>query len=29
MNQEEINEKKSFVAFYFAKFNENAREALG
>lgn len=29
MDQDEINENKSFVAFYFAKFNEEAREALG
>ena len=29
MTQEEINEKKSFVAYYFARFNEDARNALG
>ena len=28
MSQEEINENKSFVAFYFAKFNDDARIAL-
>jgi len=29
MTQEQINEKKSFAAFYFAKFNHDARKALG
>ena len=29
MTQEEINEHKSFVAYYFAKFNEDAKSALG
>ncbi|ACX74535.1 hypothetical protein FSU_1377 [Fibrobacter succinogenes subsp. succinogenes S85] len=29
MTQEEINEHKSFVAYYFAKFNEKAKSALG
>lgn len=29
MTQEQINEKKSFVAFYFAKFNHDARKTLG
>lgn len=29
MTQEQINENKSFVAFYFAKFNDDARKALG
>ena len=27
MTQEQINENKSFVAFYFAKFNDDARKA--
>ena len=29
MTQDQINENKSFVAFYFAKFNDDARKALG
>lgn len=29
MNQETINENKSFAAFYFSKFNEKAKKALG
>ena len=29
MSQEQINKNKSFVAYYFAKFNEDAKRALG
>lgn len=29
MTQKQINENKSFVAYYFAKFNDAAKEALG
>lgn len=29
MEQEQINENKSFVAYYFAKFNDDAKNALG
>lgn len=29
MTQEEINENKSFVAYYFAKFNNDAKKTLG
>lgn len=29
MTQKQINENKSFVAYYFAKFNDAAKKALG
>lgn len=29
MTQEEINENKSFVAYYFAKFNNDAKKNIG